>query len=353
MVRSKKTVTKCKNCPEAEAGWHCKKCKMYMCETCKTKHDDLFASENHSVISVASLTPFDLFDGKCAEHSEYPLDLICNDCKGILLLLYILLIIIIIRFIDVVKELFCLACKETGKHKGHNTAFVRQSEDDIRTRLANATSWLESNTEVINCASIKVNELEDKFDKDIGEMAEHIEKEFEKIITEVNQRKDILLRKLEEMKDKKKDELEIIRGETKETIGETKSILEESKKVKEGNELCRVANAMLKAEKSVKDMEDVKNKLVSVGWVKLIPKFIVVALDKLIADIREFGSVKIDSLKESLSNFHVTHVGAYSISLSWDELKGAENYIINMKESKDNNYNTVYRGQKNNCETLL
>ena len=59
-----------------------------------------------------------------------------------------------------------------------------------------------------------------------------------------------------------------------------------------------------------------RNKLDSVGCVKLIQKFTVVALDKLIADIRKFGSVKIDSLEENPSNFHVTHIDAHSISLS-------------------------------------
>ena len=82
---SKKTaITTCKKHSGTEAVWYCKGCKRYMCDACKTAHDGFFdGDESHNVVSVASLTPFDLFDGKCAEHGR-ELDFICNDCNGIL-----------------------------------------------------------------------------------------------------------------------------------------------------------------------------------------------------------------------------------------------------------------------------
>ena len=67
-----------------------------------------------------------------------------------------------------------------------------------------------------------------------------------------------MLRKLEEWKAKRETSFQALEKETAETIRETKSILKESKKAKEENELRGIANAMLKAEKSVKGMEDVK-----------------------------------------------------------------------------------------------
>ena len=84
--KNKKTaITTCNNHQETKAVWYCKQCKIYMCDGCKTAHDSLF--KNHNVISIASLTSFDLYDGKCAEHGR-ELDFICNDCNGTLLYIF-------------------------------------------------------------------------------------------------------------------------------------------------------------------------------------------------------------------------------------------------------------------------
>ena len=77
----KKAATSCKKHSETEAVWYCKKCKRYMCEKCKTAHDDFHGDDNHNVVPAASLASFDLLSGKCAEHDR-DLDFICNDCEG-------------------------------------------------------------------------------------------------------------------------------------------------------------------------------------------------------------------------------------------------------------------------------
>ena len=84
MLKKNNRKITCKKHSETEAVWYCKECKRYMCEKCKTAHDDFFdGDDNHNVVPVASLTSFDLFSGKCAEHNR-DLDFICNDCEGIL-----------------------------------------------------------------------------------------------------------------------------------------------------------------------------------------------------------------------------------------------------------------------------
>ena len=133
----KKTVIMpCKNHPEAEAEWYCKGCRMYMCQTCKTAHDTLFGSnENHSVISVASLTPFDLFDGKCVEHNR-DLDFICNGCNSNHSTYSIIIIIIyVLFFILILKNFAALCARKLGNIKNTTQSLYRNqrmlSEKDL------------------------------------------------------------------------------------------------------------------------------------------------------------------------------------------------------------------------------
>ena len=153
-----------------------------------------------------------------------------------------------------------------------------------------------------NDALTKYDDLESKLNKDIKEISERIKEEFEKIIEEVEQRKDALLNILEEMKDEKINELANIREETAKSLGKAKGILEESKKTEKESELYRIVNVMLEAEKIVKEIGSVRKKLDSMDGLCFAPKFTATS-DKLIAEIREFGNMKIDKeFEEGPSN---------------------------------------------------
>ena len=74
----KKTATSCNKHPEVQPVCYCKKCKIYMCDACKSAHTD----DTHSVIPIESLMSFDLLNGYCPDHPDYHMDLMCNDCNG-------------------------------------------------------------------------------------------------------------------------------------------------------------------------------------------------------------------------------------------------------------------------------
>lgn len=66
---------------EIVAVAYCKDCKSFFCQECENSHNG-FLGSIHKTISASSVRDFDLHDGKCSTHSNYPLDQLCNDCIG-------------------------------------------------------------------------------------------------------------------------------------------------------------------------------------------------------------------------------------------------------------------------------
>ena len=85
----KKAAAVCSKHSEVEAVQYCKTCRKHMCEACKNAHDSFHSDDNHDVVPVASLTPFSFLDRDCPDHSNHQLELICNDCNGNIIALFI------------------------------------------------------------------------------------------------------------------------------------------------------------------------------------------------------------------------------------------------------------------------
>ena len=245
-------------------------------------------------------------------------------------------------------------CAKNGKHKEHNTATVQELENTVHINFADSIKKLEDEIETAKCVpeSVKINLVKDK-----EKAAAQIKEEFKRIIEEAEKRRDALLQRLDEMESEKIDEITKISTDAAKALEKAKNVLQKSTDIKtgenslyKGSKLCEMTDVMLKAKESSKEIESSNKTINSMEGMPSTQKFVTDG-NKFIEDVKRLGDGIVSvEFKEVPSNFHTTSINVRSISLAWDELKGAEGYIVGMKESKNNKYDTVYKGQENKCE---
>lgn len=83
-------IIKCTKHPNVQADSYCRLCKKHFCANCKEIHNELLEDHESSIVPPDFIEEEEEEDTvkRCPLHPEYPLELICKDCKSILLSLY-------------------------------------------------------------------------------------------------------------------------------------------------------------------------------------------------------------------------------------------------------------------------
>ena len=163
---------------DINANSYCQECRLYMCEKCQNMHQELY---NHNQL-IINEKQNEFFTGICSEknHINY-LDFFCKTHN----------------------KLCCLACVsninkvEYGQHKDCDICIIEDIKEEKKAKFKENIKEFEN---LSNSVTQSINRLKKTFDE-INEKKEEmkiqIQKIFTKIRTEINNREDQLLSKID------------------------------------------------------------------------------------------------------------------------------------------------------------
>ena len=226
---------------EIDAVNYCDKCKVYMCKNCTIFHSKLL--QNHNIYNLNEEMK-DIFTGFCNEENHgNKLEFYCKNHN----------------------ILCCAACickmneKGYGLHKDCETYIIENIKEEKQNKLEKNMKMLE---ELSNNIENSINELKNIFDKINNEKEEikiKIQKIFTKIRTEVNNREEQLLMKVDEKYDDLFFKEELIK--TSEKLPQKIKIFSEKGKSlnkfwNEYNKLSSLINDCIILEKNIEQIKE-------------------------------------------------------------------------------------------------
>ena len=163
-----------------EAISYCGECKIYMCNKCEKFHSKLFF--NHQTYNLDKQIE-DIFTAFCKEPKHRDrLDFFCKDHN----------------------ILCCTAClckinkNGVGKHKDCNVCLIEDIKEEKKIKIKENIKYLEEISETIQDSIKNLKIINEKIIKNKEELKLEIQKIFTKIRTELNNREDELLLKVDE-----------------------------------------------------------------------------------------------------------------------------------------------------------
>ena len=157
---------------------YCQECRLYMCEKCQNIHAELY---NHSQINIKE-NQLEIFTGICKEenHINY-LDFFCKTHN----------------------KLCCLACvskinkKGYGQHKDCDICIIEEIKEEKKLKFNENIKEFENLSNNINESINRLKNIFDEINNKKEEMKIQIQKIFTKIRSELNDREDFILKKID------------------------------------------------------------------------------------------------------------------------------------------------------------
>ena len=320
-MESNKKFCSSKDHKEIEAISYCYKCQIFLCNKCLNHHKSLF--DNHPIYNIDKISE-ENFTGFCKEENHnIKLEYFCKNHN----------------------QLCCCFCisklkgKGNGQHNNCDICFIEDIKEEKMNKLKENMKSLE---ELSNKLEESIKNLKNIFEK-ITENKEkikiEIQKIFTKIRTELNDREDKLLLKVDEYFENNYFNGDIIKKSDKLPI-KIKSSLEKGKliienELKDDNKLNILLNDCINIENNLKDINNINENINKCNKNSKINIQFYGETDNLIHKIKNYGC---------LSNFD---------SLILKNEEDIKKYIelINNDEMI-NNMNLLYRSSRDGFNYL-
>ena len=247
MEKQQKKKCSSKDHGEIDAVNYCDKCQVYMCKNCTIFHSKLL--QNHNIYNLNEEMK-DIFTGFCNEENHgNKLEFYCKNHN----------------------ILCCAACickmkeKGYGLHKDCETYIIENIKEEKKNKLEKNMKMLEELSRTIENSIKELKNIFDKINKEKEEIKIKIQKIFTKIKTEVNNREEQLLMKVDEKYDDLFFKEELIK--TSEKLPQKIKICSEKGKSlnkfwNEPNKLSSLINDCIIIEKNIEQINEINENIV-------------------------------------------------------------------------------------------
>ena len=257
-----------------DATIFCKTCKVFLCNKCQNNfHSKIFP--NHQIENLNDEKK-DIFTGICYEKNHLSkLDYFCKNHNTLCCA----------KCISKIKD------EDNGQHKDCNIVQIKEIKSEKEKKFKENYEKLKQMSNNLENDIDKFKELKEKINKNKEELIINIQKTFTKIRTDLNEREDKLLNKVEEIYKNlyydEKNSREIERLSNK-----VKQILESNNNIKDkNNELSYEINNYIQFEKNFDKVEEIHKIMANCfeKKVKISFKYNNNELDNI---IKNFGEIK-------------------------------------------------------------
>ena len=328
-MENKKIKCSSKDDKDIDAISHCGECKIYMCNKCEKFHSKLFP--NHKIYNLDKQLD-EIFTGFCKEPNHR--DVLEFFCKSH-------------------NTLCCTAClckiakKGIGLHKDCDVCLIEDIKEEKKSKIKSNIKYLEEISDTIQDSIDNLKETIEKINKNKEELKLEIQKTFTKIRTELNNREDELLLKV----DKQFDDIyfdDNILKQSEKLPNNIKLSLEKIKKIEfNDDKLASYINECIKIENNIKDINTINENIKKCeNYVDIEINFEFDEQLKLIIEIiKEFGKISLQNNNISIDSKIINKDKEQKLSIiNWIKQKTNKNMIkfekifvmsINGNSSKD------------------
>ena len=302
-----------------DAAIFCQTCKVFLCNKCQNNfHSKIFP--NHQIDNL-SQEKKDIFTGICYEKNHLSkLDYFCRNHN----------LLCCAKCISKIKD------ENNGQHKDCNIIPLEEIKAEKEKIFNENCNKLK---EISNNLDNKINQfkiLKEKINKNKEDLIINIQKVFTKIRTDLNEREDKLINKMEEtykhlfFDEKNSKEIERLSINVKQILDSANNIKEEN------NELSNVINNYIKFEKNIENISEI-NKIMNnciQNKVKITFNYNINELENIIKQIGEIKEKKEEIDEEKVNKLYDELDEEYGIS-GFIEKERCKEKIIELNLDKE------------------
>ena len=180
---------KCKGAPKDATTFSCNRCK-FLCDDCKSDYEHYFDDEELEFIDLATYEKGEFRihspPPKCPQHKKQELVIYCNDCN----------------------TLICSLCSQT-KHQEHTKSSIDETVDKEKTDLQQLllTNGIDDALTTLDQTLQQIPEMRNKIKTSAKEATKRINKACDDLIEAVEERRNHLVRKCQDISEGKDDAL--------------------------------------------------------------------------------------------------------------------------------------------------